>query len=396
MSKILIVSQHYYPENFRVTDIAETLFKNGNEVTVVCGYPNYPEGNIYEGYYGKGKKEHKEEVLNGVKVLRCYEHPRKKSFIHLFFNYYSVSLSMKRRVKKIKEKFDCVLINQLSPVMQAWGGIAYAKKHKVPCFLYCYDLWPDSLAAGGIKKGSLIYNYYQKVSNKIYKKVDKIMVTSKNFINYFKQQHGIEESKLMYLPQYCEDVYYSPTKREGKKNINYVFAGNVGKMQSVETIIRAANIIKNDKEIKIHIVGSGSNLDSCKKMAKDLNLDNVVFHGQHSVEEMPKFYEMATAMLVTLGKNDVISYTLPGKVQSYMCAGKPIIASIDGETQMIMKEANCGMYCDSEDYEGLAEIMLEFKAININEMGNNARKYYEEHFRKGKFFENLSNIMEVK
>jgi len=395
MQNILIVSQHYFPENFRITDIAETLVKLGNKVTVLCGWPNYPEGDIYEGYKGKDKKQHKEEIINGVKVLRCYEHPRRNSLFHLFLNYYSVSLSMIRKAKKLKEKFDCVFINQLSPVMQAWAGIAYAKKHNVKSYLYCYDLWPDSLAAGGVKKGSFIYNYYQKVSNKIYKNVDEILVTSKKFVDYFKKQHGITEN-VTYLPQYCEELYSNCEVNDSKEQFNYVFAGNVGKLQSVETIIRAADIIKNDKSIKIHVVGDGSCLEKCEKLSNDLDLKNVIFHGRHPMEEMPKFYNMASAMLVTLRDDEVISNTLPGKVQSYMCAGKPIIAAINGETQMIMDEAKCGIYCNAEDHEELAKLMIDFKKMNIEEMAMNAKEYYSNNFKKDMFFKKLISIMEEK
>lgn len=391
MSKILIVSQHYYPENFRITNIAETLVKEGNSVTVLTGYPNYPEGNIYKGYKGKNKKTHKNEIINGVHVIRCYEHPRKHNFIDLFLNYYSICLSMKHKAKKLKEKYDYVLINQTSPVMVGWAGITYGKKHNVKTYLYCYDLWPDSLAAGGIKKDSLIYKYYYKVSNKIYKNVDKIMVTSKNFIDYFINFHKIEASKIEYLPQYCEDLFAN-IKSKDTKEYNYVFAGNVGKVQSVETIIKAANLIKDDDSIKIHIVGDGSNLENCKELVKQYNLTNVIFYGKKPIEEMPKYYAFANAMLVTLSKNDIISKTLPGKVQSYMCAGKPIIAAIDGETQTIISEANCGMCCAAEDYENLAKILIEFKNKNQTELSNNSRNYYINNFSKKMFFERLNNI----
>lgn len=390
MKKILIISQHYYPENFRITDIAETLVKYGNNVTVITGYPNYPLGKIYNGYTGKGRKEHKHEIINGVNIIRCYEHPRKHNPIDLFLNYYSVSLSMKRCAKKIKEKYDYVFINQLSPVMQAWAGIAYAKKYNVKCYLYCYDLWPDSLIAGGIKKNSLVYKYYYKVSNKIYKSVDKIYVTSNMFIDYFKKFHGINEEKLTYLPQYCEELFSNVNDtNENKNTYDYVFAGNVGNVQSVETIIKAANIIKNDNTIRIHIVGDGSDLENCKKLASKYNLNNVVFYGKKPITEMPKFYSMASAMLVTLFDDEIISRTLPGKVQSYMAAGKPIIASANGETQYVMEKARCGMYCNAEDYESLANIMIKMKSSNLIEYSKNSKNYYEKNFRKELFLETL-------
>ena len=390
MSKILIVSQHYYPENFRITDIAEELVKKGHMVTVLTGYPNYPQGYVLDDYKGRsGKKKHKEETINGVHILRCYEHPRKHSKIHLFLNYYSISLSMRSKARHLKEKFDVVLINQLSPVMQSWGGILYAKKHNIKSILYCYDLWPDSLAAGGIKENSLIYKYYYKVSNKIYKNVDEILVTSKNFINYFENKHHISSDKLYYLPQYCEDLFNNIEPIIQLKEFNYVFAGNIGNVQSVETIIKAASLIKKDNTIKIHIVGDGSDFSNCKKLANELKLNNVIFYGKRPLEEMPTFYSMASAMLVTLSNNDVISNTLPGKVQSYMCAGKPIIASANGETKTIIKEAKCGVCCSAEDYIELAKLMTVFKNLNQKELSINSRSYYNLHFNKELFFKTL-------
>lgn len=392
---ILVVSQHYYPENFRITDICETLVKNGHQVTVICGYPNYPEGKSYPEYKGRNKKNHKKEIINGVNVERCFEIPRGNNAIKLFMNYYSVCLSMKKRAKKIKGNFDLVFVNETSPVMVGWAGIAYAKKHKVPCLLYCYDLWPASLAAGGIKEGSFVYNHYYKVSNKIYKSCDLVMCTSKKFIEYFTTNQILDENHLYYLPQYCEDLFSNDNiTNENKNEYNYVFAGNVGKVQSVETIIKAANLIKDDTSIKIHIVGDGSNLNNCKQMVEEYKLSNVLFHGKHPIEEMPKFYSMADAMLVTLSNNKIISNTLPGKVQSYMCFGKPIIASIDGETQEILKEAKCGLYTNSEDYEGLAKLFVEFKKVDSKEMANNSKKYYNDNFKKEIFFSKLTKKME--
>ncbi len=391
--KILVVSQHYYPENFRITDICEELVKRGHRVDVICGLPNYPEGIVLKEY--KNKKNWEQEI-NGVKIHRCYEYGRGNNKIKLFLNYYSVCLSMKRKAKKMKEKYDLVLINQLSPVMVSWAGIAYAKKNKVPCLLYCYDLWPDSLAAGGINKGNLIFKYFYKISNKCYSNVDKILVTSKSFIKYFENYHNINLSKIEYLPQYCEDLFelvnIGNKKLATNSKFNYVFAGNIGKMQSVETIIKAASLIKNE-DITIHIVGDGSNLETCKNIAKSMDLKNVIFYGRKPLEDMPKFYALADAMIVTLSKNDIISKTLPGKVQSYMCASKPIVGCIDGEAQIIINEAQCGLCCDSENSEMLANLFIEMSKRDLNEMGKNAKKYYDNNFNKNLFFEKLERLI---
>ena len=335
-------------------------------------------------------------MINGVNIHRCFEIGRGKSKFKLFLNYYSVCLSMLSKAKKLKEKFDVVFINQLSPVMQAWAGIAYAKKHKIPCIMYCYDLWPDSLAAGGIGKNNPIFKYYYKVSNKCYKQVDKLLVTSKSFIDYFVDYHHIDVNKIHYLPQYCEDLFSNIEVKNDKKDneYNYVFAGNIGKMQSVETIIKAANEIRNDKTIKVHIVGDGSNLESCKKLVEEYNLQNVIFYGRRPLEEMPKFYAMADAMIVSLSKNEIISKTLPGKVQSYMAAGKPIIAAIDGECQIVINEAGCGLVCDAEDYKTLSKLFNEFKGIDANKLQTNSINYYKMFFAKQKFFDLLIQKLE--
>lgn len=386
--KILVVSQYYYPEPFRVTDICETLAQRGHQVTVLTGLPNYPEGKILKEYKSK---EHRDEMRNGVRIIRCYEHGRGNNAIHLLWNYFSFAISGKKMIGKLDKDFDVVFINQLSPVMMAWPGIKYAKKYGKKTLLYCYDLWPASLAAGGIKQGSSIYKIFDKISKKIYRQVDKIAVTSKSFIEYFTREHGIEESKLFYLPQYCEDLFSDITPRVNDGTYNYVFAGNIGAMQSVETIIKAAMLVKDDQTIKIHIVGDGRDLENCKKEAE--GLDNVIFYGRRPVEEMPKFYEMADAMLVTLAKDDLVSKTLPGKVQSYMAAGKPIIAAIDGEAKVVIEEAECGMICEAEDYEELAKLFVEFKHMAAENFSNNAKKYYELNFVRSKFFDGIVDVL---
>lgn len=385
--KILAVCQHYTPEPFRITDICEALVKRGHEVTVITGTPNYPIGKIYSGY-GHGKK--RDEIINGVKVHRCFEIGRRSGVIFRFLNYYSFAISSKRYAKRLKEKFDVVFVNQLSPVMMANAGIAYARKHNVPLYMYVLDLWPASLSAGGIKENSAVYRHYHKVSKKIYAQADKLLITSRMFSGYLQAEFSIPAEKIAYLPQYSEDRF---TPEECKKpqdgTIDLTFAGNVGKMQSVETIIRAAKECEDIKNLRWHIVGDGSDLENCKRLAKALNVTSVTFHGRKAPEEMPKWYAKADAMLVTMKKDKVISYTLPGKVQTYMAAGKPIIGAIDGETKRVIEEARCGFCGEAENAELLAQNVRAFLISDKKEKGNRAREYYEEHFGKDAFITDL-------
>ncbi|WP_027308878.1 glycosyltransferase family 4 protein [Caloramator sp. ALD01] len=389
--KILVVCQYYYPEPFRITDICESLLKVGHDVTVLTGLPNYPEGIILQEYrYGNRRKE----ILNGVKIIRCFEIGRGKSKIKLFLNYLSYVISATLKVLFMKEEFDVVFVNQLSPVMMAIPAIVYKMKHKKKILLYCLDLWPDSLSAGGVREDSIIYKIFYKISKWIYKSVDMILVTSSMFEDYFKNILQINNVNIKHLPQYAEDFFIQKCEEPFKevvattenKTYNFVFAGNIGYMQSVETIIKSANELKEIKNIYFHIVGDGSKLDECKKLTEGLKLQNIIFYGRKPVEEMPKFYNMADAMLITLKDNKALSYTLPGKVQSYMAAGKPIIGAINGETRRVISEANCGLTCKAEDYKALANLIKKFCDSNEkNEMGKNARKFYLENYSKDNF-----------
>ena len=386
--KILVVCQYYYPEPFRITDICEELVRRGHQITVLTGLPNYPEGKILKEYK---KKEHRDEIKNEVRIIRCNEHGRGKNAINMLWNYYSFAVSGKRKVKKLDKDFDLVLINQLSPIMMAWPGISYAKKYGKKSLLYCYDLWPASLSAGGIKKGSFIYKFFGKISRKVYNQVDHICVTSLSFVDYLIEEHGIDKNSISYLPQYCEDIFEN-IKNKSHDGLNFVFAGNIGKMQSVETIIKAANLIKDRSDITIHIVGDGRDLDNCKLLAKELETDNVLFYGRRPVEEMEKFYSMADAMIITLAKDELVNKTLPGKLQSYMAAGKAIIASVDGEASDVIKKANCGFVCESENYVEFAKIMKSYSKETIDIFTNNSKQYYQDNFQKKVFFERLEEI----
>lgn len=388
--KILVICQYYKPEPFRISDICEELVCRGHEVHVVTGYPNYPEGVLYEGY-GKGK--HIDEVINGVKVHRCYTVPRQTGIIKRFLNYYSYAISSTKYVLSKKcvasdgKAFDVVYCNQLSPVMMAHAAIAYKKKYNVPVVMYCLDLWPESLIAGGVKRDSILYKYYHHVSRKIYQKMDKILITSRMFSEYFQQEFGFQDEKTEYLPQYAEGIFEEIETKQVTETFEFMFAGNIGSIQNVDTIIKAAELLK-DEPVRFHIVGSGSDLERLKKIGD--HVENVVFYGRRPLEEMPTFYKKADAMLITLQADSVLSMTLPGKVQSYMAVGKPIIGAINGETRRVIEEAKCG-YCGSaEDAAELANnIRLFIENPEKEIMGKNARVYYEKHFEQKEFMDRL-------
>ena len=390
--RILVVCQYYSPEPFRLTDICEALVQQGHQVTVVTGTPNYPEGEIYPGYE-KGRHAH--EVIQGVEVYRCPIIPRKQGALYRFFNYYSFVLSASRQLRRMQEDFDVVFVNQLSPVMMAQPGLSWAKRHGKRCVLYCLDLWPESLLVGGISKNSPIYKVFLRISRGIYRRADKLLVSSHGFLPYFQEVLGMDPAQIGYLPQYAEDLFGAASAEMPRKDtVDFLFAGNVGNLQAAETIVEAARLLKDEKNIRIHIVGGGVSLESCKALAA--GLENITFYGRRDLQEMPGFYAMADMLLISLVKDPGLSANLPGKVQSYMAAGKGIVGSINGETARIIREADCGLCAPAEDPQALAQVLRQAAADpeSRKRWGENAGKYYRDNFRKEVFLEKLQAVLE--
>lgn len=389
--KLLVVCQYYHPEPFRVTDLCETLVSRGHDVTVLTGIPNYPEGVVPQEYRG-GKR--REETINGVKVIRSFQFARGQGTLRRMLNYFSFSRFAKAKVRRLPGDFDAVFVNQLSPVMMAEPAIKYARRHGKPLLLYCLDLWPASLVAGGVGESSPIYKLFLKISRRIYSSADRVLVTSQSFIDYFGGELGISGSLPGYLPQYAEEMFAQQTAQPVSTNFkyNFVFAGNIGDVQSVDTIIKAAAIVRERTDVGFHIVGEGSALEECRALAQNLELENVVFYGRRPVDEMPSFYAMADALLCTLRNRPVLAATLPGKVQSYMAAGKPVIGSIGGEAERIINQSGCGLCCPPENPELLAETLIRFlESGRAQEMGAAGKQYYINNFSKERFFATLED-----
>lgn len=390
---ILVVCQYYYPEQFAVNDICESLVKEGHKVTILTGLPNYPKGEILDEYRWFKKRN---EDINGVRVIRNSLIGRGNNNILLMLNYLSFAFVATLRVLFMKKEFDAIFVYQLSPITMTLPAIVYKALTKKKMLLYCFDLWPESIASGGLSVNGIIYKFVFKMSKWIYSKADKIAISSKMFAKYFDEVLEIKKD-MEYLPAYAEKLftYEEPVQKTDDK-LNLVFAGNIGEMQSVETIIKAANELKKNKNIIWHIIGDGSKYKNCVDLASEFSLDEtVLFYGHKPFNEMPNYYKMADAFLVTLSKNKFISYTLPNKVQSYMAVGKPIIGAIDGETNLVIQEASCGLCVEAEDYKGFSKIVLKLynnKNI-ISEYSENSRKYYEKYFQKEMFITKLIDLL---
>lgn len=383
---ILATCQYGWPEPYPSLYPMEEMAKRGHYVHAITGTPNYPMGNVFKGYESNKILE---ETHNGIHITHVPVIARKQDSIHRLLNYHSYPITSTKRILKLGNDYDVVFANQSSPVMMVEPAIAYAKKNNKRVVMYCMDLWPASLCVGGIDKNSKIYKFYYYISKKVYQSVDVILVTSRMFKDYFINEFGIPENKIEYLPQYALSDFDNLPEQPPKSTTDFVFAGNVGTAQNLGVVLRAAKIVQsknitdNGKKIIFNIVGDGQDLENLKSYCKKHDIQNVVFHGRKPTEEMPKYYALADAMIVTMLPDPLVSLTLPAKVQSYMSAGKPIIASADGEIPRVVEESKCGFCAKANDENKLVEAIVgfvELSKLEREQFGKKGKQYYTSNF----------------
>lgn len=374
--KILVVSQYYYPERFSVTDICEELVKQGHEVSVVTGRPNYGFHRILKEY-----KHAKYEELNGVRINRVKTAPRKLSRISIINNYLSFWFFGKRFAKHIKEKFDVVLSISLSPVISISPALKYAKKNNVPCVLYCQDLWPEStLVTKAVRKNSLTYKALFKWSKSIYSKCDKIVISSPSFKDYFEKELGIVNKtfNVVNQPILLSNSSEKPVIYEN--NHNLVYAGNIGKIQLTDLLIDAMKLIKT-KDAKLHLMGMGSELEQIKaKIAKDNLQDKVVYEGAFPIEKAETYYKNADALIVSLKNEGYVGKTIPNKAIQYMKYGKPLVVVAEGDAKDMLKKAKGSIFAE-QNPKDIAEAFDKIFALREkDQFGLNNKTYFENNF----------------
>lgn len=398
--KILLISQYFFPENFKINDLIFSLKQRGHEVTVLTGKPNYPKGDFYDGYSWNSPEY---EIINNIPVYRSNLFPRGKGgSIRLFLNYISFALFSSIKLKKIKGPFDVIFVYQTSPVTVGIPAFFAKKIFKAPIYFWVQDLWPESLKAAGGINNIFILGFFNILTKWIYRNSRKVLVQSEGFRKYILNQ-GIKNDKIIFYPNPTEDIYkplqgVKEYKEFFKDNFfNIVFAGNIGEAQSFDTIIEAINNIKK-LNVKVIVLGDGRYKETALRLIKEKGLESQFnFIGSYPPTEMPKFFSHSDALLVSLKKNKIFSLTIPAKIQSYLACGKPIIASIDGCGAKIVIDSKCGVVAPADDSNILSERIKELMNLGkdkLNEMGSNAIDYYNKEFDRKYLLEKLEFIFE--
>lgn len=388
--KILVFSQYYRPEQFLLSEICEELVCSGHEVSVITGLPNYPEGVIPKEY--KFQKN-RDQLINGVHVKRCSIIPRGRNKLQLILNYLSYMINARIKSLSVRGDYDIVILFQLTPILQAYPAIKYCRKHQKKLVTYCYDLAPKS-GSQLLDNRNPIKKLYARFSAWAYQSCDVIAVTSKSFINYLVTVNNVRSDKIVYLPQHASDIFLKDEMTTNNNGIiDFMFAGNLGLGASLETIVNAAEELAGKESFLIHFVGDGAACKEIRRSIADKQIEQYfVFHGQHPIEEMPDYYRIADALLIVLRKGQI---TIPGKLQTYMSVGKPVLGALDGSGADIINESMCGKCVAAQDHRGLADIMREFihNPNAFEEYGENGREYFLKNFTKEHFIENFNKIL---
>lgn len=385
--RLLVISQHYWPETFRINEVVESLWDAGCEVSVLTGQPNYPEGKVLPGYkaWGFGTQRHGRTAIYRVPLV-----PRGSGGApRLVANYLSFLFAacllgpwlLRRR------RFDAIFVYGTSPILQAIAGIVLKFLKRAKLVVWVQDLWPQSLEAAGFVHDRRLLSAVERLVRWIYRASDLLLVQSHAFIPSVQAMAG--PTPVEYHPNPGELAFDAaasldaPPALDLPHGFNVVFAGNLGTVQALDTIIDAAWLLRDRPEIRFVLVGSGSRGEFVRAEIARRGLTNIMLAGRFPPAAMPGIFAQSSALLLTLARNDILTQTVPSKLQAYLAAGRPIIACLDGEGARVVELAQAGVACPAEDAERLAAVVTVLQATapeRLDTMGRAARRYYREHY----------------
>ncbi len=345
--KILIVTQYFYPETFRVNTLARELVARGHEVTVLTGYPQYPLGRIYDGY---GFDVPYEKEWHGVRIERVRMRPRGHSVFSMARHCLSYVIRGNKWVRKCKEKYDAVYVFEVSPVTVGLPAIKYKKKFGTPVYFNVQDLWPENVIEVLGIRNRLVVGVINRIVDKLYKNSDRILCSSRGFVNNIAKR-GVPEDKLVFWPQFCLPPVLEGSVRPAiydKDCFNIVFTGNLGDAQGLDLLVETAAALK-DKKIRWYLVGDGRARERLQAKVKEADLeDTVIFTGKVSEQEANVYVHHADCAYLSFKNCGLFDLTIPAKLQTYLACGTPILGAVGGESAAIIKAAGCGVVADRE------------------------------------------------
>lgn len=393
--KILVFSQYFYPENFRINILCRELVRRGHQVTVLTGYPQYPIGRIYEGY---GFDIPYEKEWEGVHIERVRVHPRGNNALGMLRNCIDYVVQANRWVRNCKDKYDAVYVFEVSPVTVGLPAVTYKKKFHVPMIFNLQDLWPENVEEVlgiRIKPVTWVIN---RIVDRIYSASDKILCSSNSFVKNL-QQRGVDSGKLIFWPQFCRKPDIQNMKKPecfAREKTNVVFAGNLGDAQGLDLLLQAANQLK-EQPFHWYLLGDGRARTRLEKLVLEYDLaDYVTFVGRLSEDEADRYVHFADFAYLSFQNNKIFDMTLPAKLQTYLACGTPILAAAGGESAQLIAENKCGVVCvpELEDLISAAKTLIAMKEEDRRSMSEAAMACYNARFTMDMLVDQLLQIMD--
>ncbi len=402
--KILFVTQFFYPENFRINDLAGRLLSRGHSVSVLTGLPNYPEGEYYEGY--SGHRGPWRQSWEGIEIYRVPVIPRKKGSFFLSLNYLSFVIFSCMQAGDLPDDFDIVYAFGTSPITQALAALTYKKKTGARVILNVQDLWPDNVMAITGVKNPVFIGFLDMLVDHIYNSSDLILGTSMSFVRAIKRRRGLKEKrKVAFWPQYST-VKKSDEAREDVLPpgiFHVVFTGNVGEGQGLDILLEAASLLEGRYEGKLvfDIVGDGRARQFLEKKAQRMGLLQkgiIAFHGSFPEEEIPGILAGADAALLILKSDPIFEKTIPAKLQTYLSCARPVVGCVSGESKALIENNKVGFCTENISAPELAKAVEDMYRLDEDQrkaMGARAGALSERLFDPQILVEQLERYMEM-
>ncbi len=388
--RLLVVSQYFWPETFRINDLVTELVRRGHVVTVLTGIPNYPEGEVFPAF---AREPNGFSNYSGAEIVRVPLLPRGKSSVRLVLNYLSFAAAgLTLGAWRLRgRRFDAIFVFQVSPVTLALPGLLQRRLKGAPLLMWVLDLWPDTLEAVGVVRSPRVLGWVGKLVGFIYRRCDRVLVQSRAFCGNVEKYSG-DASRIRYFPGWAEAIFEGPLAAiqpapevaPYADTFNVLFAGNIGDAQDFPAILDAATALRNEAGLRWLIVGDGRAAEWVRSEIASRGLErNVVLLGRHPIERMPSFFRGASALLVSLKKDPAFAMTIPGKVQSYLATGLPILAMLDGEGAAVIEQSGAGAVCAAgagADLARCVQSLMRLSPAERSAMGERGRVYGEREF----------------
>lgn len=400
--RILVVTQYFWPENFRINDLVSELVFRGHDVTVITGIPNYPNGRVFPDFVTDPGCFSR---YRGAAVCRVPMMPRAKGALRLLLNYITFALSASSiGVWKLRGKgFDTIFAYEPSPITVGFPSVIFRLVKKAPLAFWVQDLWPETLEAVGVVKSRTVLSAVGGLVKFIYKRCDLILAQSKSFLPHIRK-YAPPDARVLYFPNWSDQVpafdLPTPAVEVPPKpgTFNVMFAGNIGDAQDFPAILCAAERLKGSEDVRWLVVGDGRMAswvaDEVKRRALE---QHVLLLGRFPPERMPSFFRHADALLVSLKDEPIFALTIPSKLQTYLSTGIPILAMLNGEGSDVVRESGAGLTCKAGDCGALAEAVLQLarmKPEERQEMGLNGRQLSQHEFDRNALIGRLEEWLE--